>query len=401
MASPSRPLEPEPVAESQPKPAPESTVSAQQSTARTAPDEILVQGYLKRERARREAQRRLDAEEHPPVVPPPVLTLRDRLALPPSTTRFRIEGWQPVDARVMLTAQYKAGKTTLVMNLVRSLVTGDPFLGVAAVTPLDGSVLVIDAEMSPKQLDEWYREAGIEHDNRVLIWPLRGKLSAFGLLDPTVRAGWAARLRALGVRYLVLDCLRPFLDAFGLDEQHDGGKFLVALDALLVEAEIPEALVVHHMGHGAERSRGDSRLRDWPDVEWKIVRKVKKAGNSVEDDPAARRFISGYGRDVNVTESALAFDLWRHLTLTEGGGSRKDADTQEALANALDTLARGEQPSFNKLVEAVKEVSHQSRDIIRGAIKLGIKQGRIVTGEGPRNAQIHRIPPPSIERGQG
>ena len=51
------------------------------------------------------------------------------------------------------------------------------------------------------------------------------------------------------------------LDALGLDEHRDAGRFLTAFDALLVEAGIRDAFVVTHMGHTNERARGDSRLR--------------------------------------------------------------------------------------------------------------------------------------------
>jgi hypothetical protein len=51
--------------------------------------------------------------------------LRERLARPRPTLKWRIEGWQPVGSRVMLAAQYKAGKTTVAANLDRALVDGD------------------------------------------------------------------------------------------------------------------------------------------------------------------------------------------------------------------------------------------------------------------------------------
>jgi hypothetical protein len=64
---------------------------------------------------------------------------------------------------------------------------------------------------------------------------------ALDLLDADCRAHWAVWLRARNVRYLVVDCLRPILDALGLDESHESGRWLVGLDALLRDAGIPEA----------------------------------------------------------------------------------------------------------------------------------------------------------------
>jgi hypothetical protein len=354
-----------------------------------APDEQQVQRALKHFRVVREAKRRLDAEEHPPLTLPPLETLRDRLARPRPAVRWRIEGWLPVDARVILTAQYKSGKTTAVNNLGRSLVDGDPWLGTAAVTSIDGCLVIVDTEMAETQLDDWYRDQGISADDRVVLFPLRGALAGFNLLDLTVRATWAAHLRTIGAQYVILDCLRPVLDALGLDEQHDVGRFLVAFDALLLEASIREAMIVHHMGHGAERSRGDSRLRDWPDVEWKLVRQ--------SENPASPRYISAFGRDVEVQESQLAYDpVWRQLTLT-GGGSRRDATLQQALAAVLDVLAEEAEPvSFRKLQDAVqsRSVVHYPRDRVRDAIKLGVRTKAIVTEDGPKRALLHRLPSP-------
>src|SRR6185295_16578040 len=132
------------------------------------------------------------------------------------------------------------------------------------------------------------------------------------------------------VSYIVVDCLRPILDALGLDEHSDSGRFLVALDALLFEANISECLLVHHMGHVGERSRGDSRLRDWPDVEWRLVRQ--------DSDPASARFLTAYGRDVDVPENQLHFDAaTRHLTVA--GGTRRDAKSTVTLTDVLNVLA--------------------------------------------------------------
>jgi hypothetical protein len=109
-------------------------------------------------------------------------------------------------------------------------------------------VAIIDTEMNRGQLRRWFQEQRIQHDERVLIEPLRGNAAAFDILQPEGRARWATRLRERNVDVLVLDCLRPVLDAHGLDEHRDAGRFLVAFDLLLREAGIGEAIVVHHMG---------------------------------------------------------------------------------------------------------------------------------------------------------
>jgi hypothetical protein len=244
------------------------------------------------ERVRREARRVIDAEERSALIMPAFDTLRVRLARSTTAPTWRIAGWQPSHSRIMLTAQFKAGKTTLRDNYVRSKVDGDPFLGRDTVTAIRGRLVVLDVEMHETKLEAWLKSQQIRNDDRVIPISLRGRAASFNVLDPDVRGVWAAHLRAVHTEDLVLDCLRPVLDALGLDEQREAGRFLVAFDALLEEAGIPEALVVHHMGHGGERARGDSRLRDWPDAEWRLVRR--------DDDPASPRYITAYGRDVEV-----------------------------------------------------------------------------------------------------
>lgn len=119
----------------------------------------------------------------------------------------------------------------------------------------------------------------------------------------------------------MLDCLRPVLDVLGLDENRDAGKFLVAYDALLDEAGIGDSLLVQHMGHANERARGDSRLQDWPDAIWRIVRET--------DEPGSPRYLSAYGRDVEVTEGRLSFNQSTRR-MTYAAGSRTDAKVEAA-----------------------------------------------------------------------
>jgi hypothetical protein len=207
---------------------------------------------------------------------------------------------------------------------------------------------------------------------------MRGQAAGFDIVNAEIRVQWAARLRQHEVDYLILDCLRPILDALGLDEHHDAGRFLVAFDALLREADCTESLVVPHMGHLGERSRGDSRLRDWPDVEWRLVRPG--------DEPASR-CITAYDRDVDISESQLTYDAdTRALTIAIG--SRRDATTRDALADVLAVLAGASEPLSGQGLETkVKGAgSAHARAAIRDAIALGIRSGAIVTEPGPRGA---------------
>ena len=171
----------------------------------------------------------------------------------------------PSDGRVLLAAQFKAGKTTLVGNLARSLADGTPFLGKFDVPSTAAAIVVIDDEMSERQTQQWLADQHIANPGNVAdVITLRGNVGAFNLLDEHCLAQWMKRLAQLGCDYLILDCLRPVLDVLGLDENHDAGRLLTAFDTLMLQAGIADACLIQHMGHTGERARGDSRFKDWP-----------------------------------------------------------------------------------------------------------------------------------------
>lgn len=345
--------------------------------------EIRIADELDRLRTQREARRRLDAEERGPILTPEIITLAELLTEPEPAVTWRIRDWQPTETRVMLAATRKSGKTTLVGSLVRALVDGDDWLGRDAVVPVAGTVAIIDTEMSRTQLRAWLRAQRIQHADRVHLVPLRGQAATLDLLDRACLARWAAWLRARDVRYLVLDCLRPVLDAIGLDESRESGRYLVALDALLREAAIPEACIVHHMGHTGERSRGDSRLRDWPDVEWRLIRE------DAEDD-AAPRYLAAYGRDVDQPEARLDYDaVTRRLTLA--GGTRRDARVTEALGDVLAALRAADGPLTATAIETACHDAGTTygRAQVREAVAHGIRTGAIIVRAGARRARLH------------
>jgi hypothetical protein len=340
--------------------------------------ELEVRHELRRLEVLQEARRRLRAGES--ATRPPMLLLDQFLAVPDEPVRYRIDELMPIGARVLLAAQFKAGKTTLVANLLRSLVDGVDFLGRPVTTP-DGRVVLLDGELDERMLRRWLREQRIRDTDRIALVSLRGRLSSLNLLDPAVREEWAGELRALDAGLVVLDCLRPVLDALGLDEDKEAGRLCVTFDELLAAANVDEGLVVHHMGHNGERSRGSSRLRDWPDVEWKLVRQ--------DDDPASARFFSAYGRDVDVPESALAYDA-NSRQLSVVGGNRQDSKARVLVPAVLDVLGEAKEPLTTRaLVDLLADTG--PRDTVREAVALAVAAGSVRTEPGPRRSTLHRL----------
>lgn len=344
--------------------------------AQPSPFEQEVAAELRKALVREEVKHRLANQGQAPV--PETESLADLLAEPDEPVYYRVEGMMPLGGRTLLAAQAKAGKTTLVGNLVRCLVDDDLFLDTAFVMPAK-RVVLLDDEMSREQIKRWMRLQGIKNAGAIDLVSLRGKVSTFNILDPRTRSMWAKKIA--GADVLVVDCLRPILDALGLSEDKDAGRFLVALDALADEAGVTDVVLVHHMGHGAERSRGDSRLLDWPDANWEITRLDK-------DDKTSGRFLSAWGRDVEVQEAELVFDPTTKR-LSMGLGSKRDAKAAKVDDAVLAYV--GANPGQN--TTDVKNGVGLNVTAVGKALPRLAQQGLLIRVEtGTKNALLHYLP---------
>lgn len=318
------------------------------------------------------------------VAPPEPIALTELLDEPDDGPTYRIRELWPTGGRVLLAAPYKAGKSTLVGNVVRGLVDGDKFLGGFEVAPA-GRVVIIDTELDKRTMRRWLRDQGIRNTDSVAVLPLRGAVSTFDILDPATRAVWARKLA--GADVVILDCLRPILDALGLSEDKDAGRVLVAFDALLAEAGADEGLVVTHMGHQNERARGDSRLLDWPDALWTIVRK--------DNDEQRLNYFAALGRDVHLAEGLMNFDAaTRHLSYA--GGSRKESTARAAMPELM-ALVRQEPGELSKNAAEKRLMTDHGipQKVTRDAIKIAVENGDLVITSGPHNAKL--LSPASVD----
>lgn len=343
-----------------------------------------IEEEVDRLRVRDLARRQHERETRPTPDPPELISLTAFLDEPDEDVRYRVDGLWPTEGRIVLAAQNKSGKTTLTGNLIRSLADGDDFLGRFTVEPID-RVVLLDNEMSPSQIRRWLRDQGIRKTDAVDVVSLRGRLSSFNILDPEVRREWADRIGPADV--LIFDCLRPALDALGLSEDKDAGRFLEALDEFNAACSIPELFLIHHMGHSNERSRGDSRLEDWPDAKWKIVKEDA-------DDPDSPRYFSAFGRDVDQPEQRLAFDPEnRHLSVD--GGSRKQATASRIEDTVQLFIAGNPGCGMNDIRDGVTGDDAVKRQAVRVLVsrgdvvmvKVGQKHTHYLSGDEPGNVE--------------
>lgn len=265
-------------------------------------------------RARDEAKTIFVAEKsdrefrEPPYRP----TLTAELLEPRLPTRFAVQDLLPAGGNALLTAQYKAGKTTFVTELARCWVDEQDFLGKFPIFSTR-RVALWNYELSQNQYDEWLEQAGITNTDRISVLHLRGY--RLDLRSPKGERWAADWLRDHDIGLWVPD---PFARAaVGVDENSNSevGVWLDTLDVIKEKGGVDESVLPVHTGRavqesGQERARGATRLDDWADARWLLTK-----------DDAGERYFRATGRDVEMDEEKLIFEpTARHLTI--GGGDR-------------------------------------------------------------------------------
>lgn len=268
------------------------------------------------------AARKIIADEDAADIPPFDAGTLGEILQRPAEPPYRVEGLIPNEASALIVAMRKTGKTTLNLNLARSLILGNEFLGKFGVRPINGNVGLLNYEVSAAQIARWAHEVGIPHD-RLCIVNLRGRRNPLGNDDDKERlATW---LRDHDVESLLVD---PFGRAYTGVSQNDSGEvgaWLADLDRWARgDAGVLDLVLAVHAGWEGERSRGASALEDWGDTIITMTR--KKADDDDGDD--GHRYLRAEGRDVDLDEDQLQYDpATRLLSLTGFGGRKKASVT--------------------------------------------------------------------------
>jgi hypothetical protein len=361
-----------------------STASASAMTGPSlAPEELAhrreqaLRAEIERQRAQRGARAFLAAEEATAAFREPVgASLADELAMPDEPVPFLVNRVFPSGANVLLTAQFKAGKTSTVNHLTKAIVDGEPFLGAYAVSLSPGNVALWNYEVTAAMNRRWLREVGIAAPARVRVLNLRGQ--RLSLIAP-IAVEWAVRwLSENEISVWILD---PFARAFlgSGDSENDNaqvGAFLETLDIIKARAGVSELVMVSHTGRGiaevgAERSRGATRLDDWADVRWLLTL-----------DAEEQRFFRAIGRDVEEPEGRIEWDAERRQPTLLTNSGRKQSMTLRHEVAILDACRLTPGLSQNTLFQVVGG----RREVVKNAANLLVGQGRIRLGSGPRNA---------------
>lgn len=333
---------------------------------------LLLAQEIATQRARREAKRHLDEEEQARLfrVPPSRLSLVDELAMPIEPITYAIDDLLPAGGNALLTAEYKAGKTSTVNDLVRSFCDGTPFLGRYKVNAAPGRIAVFNYEVGEEMYRGWLRDLGIRNPDRAAVLNLRG--FRVPVTTPSVENWVVQWLQERQVSFWIVD---PFARAFtGCgDNENDNsqvGWFLDALDVIKARAGVRDLVLPTHTGRaemeaGTERSRGATRLEDWCDVRWVLTK-----GEIPENGGQPPRFFRATGRGVEVEESMLAWNE-EGRTLAHGGGDRKHVAERDLQQRVLDFLTGHPGASKRAVLDGVTGKDTRITSALAGLVNTG------------------------------
>jgi hypothetical protein len=330
-----------------------------------------------------EARRKARQIENAGLFTPPTFSddLEAELIAPDPDIEWTIENLHSVGGNTTITAGFKVGKTTFVMNLVKALADQEKFLGTQEVRALEGRIALWNFEVEQVQMKRTFREMGIKKLANIWHLPLRGH--PMNLMDDAAYAWALAEMRRQEIEVWILD---PFSGAYYGDENDNSqiNAFTKRLDEFKREAGIKDLFMPVHTGRyveeGNERARGGAKLDDWTDNRWVLT---KQAGD---------RFFKAEGRRVEQEERGLIYDrMDNSLAYSPQLGGRREkgrhVSSNDVLAFIASNAGCGSRDIRNGKLGKTETVSAILGELIAvgevETLKVGAKTCHYIAGTAP------------------
>ncbi|NKR27513.1 AAA family ATPase [Rhodococcus hoagii] len=293
-------------------------------------------------------------------------TMADALAAPLPVPAQLVDGLLIGEGVTLLSAQNKAGKSTVGVNVVRAVLYGEDLFGRYA-THLsdDAGVGVWNAEVSASTYERWMVEHGLDdqHAHRLAFLHMTGY--PVDLMLPMWREHAVTWLREHNIKLWILD---PLSKIFRGDENSatEVNAWWMAVREIMAEAEVPAAFVIHHAGHTDDdsraRARGSSAIEGDPEV----VLSYRHGGKPGNFPPDNKRYLSGVGRIDNIPSVTLDYDIPTRRLFVDESSNGLQADRQisddSTVARLVWNLLEGKDDTEWVSKQAVKDAARGMSD---------------------------------------
>lgn len=264
--------------------------------------------------------------------------LQARYELP----EWRVRGLLRVGHITTVAGPAKSGKTSLLVNRVKSFADGTPLFGEYEMhQKVEGNIGVWNFELTPGQQVDWFRKADIRNTDKVMLVNARG--AGLYIQNDLVVERAIEWIKRNNIEVLEIDPLQAAYIGSVSDDK-DAAAYISALQYIQKESGVKDIILTTHMGHAAktnveaQRSIGSARWEGFPDNQWIFGREIGK--------PATLRI--DRGRDVFLDEIGLVMDEetkiltkvfvpkpidenWNAmLRMLKDGQAHKKADVKEA-----------------------------------------------------------------------
>lgn len=370
--------------------------------------EALVAEGVEKELLRRAVRKAADrAEATRGWIEPPATvsrSLSDALRTPPEPEPFLIQGMAQARGNIVLTAQYKSGKTDLLLGtLARSLADGTPFLDHFEVFTPEGGMKVGHWNLEMDEgflIDEYVRPSGYGNTDNLVIASLRGY--RVNILTEVGRAWTVAWLKDNEIKVWTIDSIAQLARMASVSENanEEMGQLLGAVDEIKQEAGVDACFLIAHTGRaqqeeGKERARAATIIDDWPDSRWVMT-----------VDGSDVRYLQVQGRGTDLKSTSLNYDKETHR-YTMGGMSKTEA-AADGWVQTVVRILMNEAPkplTDSSLRSKMKELGRIGNDAALQVIKEAEESGFTIRKreKGPRGPHVWNNypvtgPPPDDRR---
>lgn len=305
--------------------------------------------------------------------------LEAELNEPDPEVEWTINGLHAVGFNTTITAGFKVGKTTLMMNLTRALADQEPFLGRHEVRSLDGRIAYLNYEVDEVRMRRSFRAMGIKKAANIWHLPLRGQ--QLNLMDDAAFEWALAEMKRQEIEVLILD---PWSGCYYGDENDNSqiNAFTKRLDEFKRLTGIKDLFIPIHTGRyveeGDERARGGAKVDDWTDSRW-VLSKSK-----VDES----RWFKAEGRGISIENSEMKYDEATHEFIYSGFTGTKDQKTAKSLRDKVYAFIRDNPGCSGK---AIEDNVAGNADDIRKAARALVGSCDVETRKGKYNATQHYV----------
>ena len=320
-----------------------------------------------RDVAKQQVREALLGQEGPPVEP---IQMDEYINQTGVKTKYLIESLALWESTVILFAQAKVGKTTLVFNLLRAIADEEPFLAAFTVAETNGKIGFLNYELTDDLCRTWAKRIPMSNTDRVMFWNLRGQNNPFRSREAMKE--FAAQVQPIDIETLILD---PFSGAFIGDTNNNDEvkRFFLMLEEFKVLAGVKHLFIMVHAGNDANKPRGATTLRDHPDAIWSITMTRSRT-----------RYFKAQGRDVSLEEGVLSFDeATGLLSFNRAAVSSSASDYMTTVF--LEFIAANPRCKASDIDKQCKGSKERKAEVRKDLVARGL----VAIEEGPRNAKFY------------